>query len=175
MLIPDMPQYERGVQSADGVTADYGMMHPVKAGTARVYLSSVLQAEGVDYTLDEALGLATFALVPAAGAAIVTTCQYTILSDDQITSFLTLEGNDVRLAAAQALDTIAVNEALVQKVIKIMDLSTDGAKTAQALRDRAKSLREQVAGSGAFGWAEVPVDMFSWREKELRDAAGEGD
>lgn len=66
---------------------------------------------------------------------------------DQITDFLDMEGGSVKLAAAQALDAIAVSEVLVSKVIKTQDLSTDGAKVGAELRARAKELRRQVADS----------------------------
>lgn len=66
---------------------------------------------------------------------------------DQIMDFLDMEGGSVKLAAAQALDAIAVSEVLVSKVIKTQDLSTDGAKVGAELRARAKELRRQVADS----------------------------
>jgi hypothetical protein len=59
-------------------------------------------------------------------------------------AFLDLEGGNVKLAAAQAIDTNADNEALASKVLRTQDLSTDGAKVADALRKRAAALREQV-------------------------------
>jgi hypothetical protein len=68
-----------------------------------------------------------------------------VFSDDEITAFLALEGGNVKLAAAQAIDTNADNEALASKVLKTQDLSTDGAKIADALRKRAAALRAQVA------------------------------
>ena len=68
-----------------------------------------------------------------------------LFTDDQINAFLALENQHVKLAAAQALDTAASSEALVSKVIRTQDLSTDGAKTADALRRHAAALRAQVA------------------------------
>lgn len=66
-------------------------------------------------------------------------------SDDEIKGFLTLEGGVVKMAAAQAIDTIADNEALVSKVMTSQGgLETDGAKVADALRKRAAALRAQV-------------------------------
>lgn len=68
-----------------------------------------------------------------------------LFRSDQIQAFLDLEAGHVKLAAAQALDTIAVSEVLVSKVIRTQDLSTDGAKVAAELRARATGLRKQVA------------------------------
>lgn len=68
-----------------------------------------------------------------------------IFDDSAITAFLTLENNNVRMAAALALDTIASSEVMVSKVIKTQDLQVDGAKVAAELRARAQALRDQAA------------------------------
>lgn len=67
-----------------------------------------------------------------------------IFSDAEIEAFLELEGDNVKRAAAQAIDTNADNEALASKVLKTTTLTTDGAKTADALRKRAAALRAQA-------------------------------
>lgn len=67
-----------------------------------------------------------------------------LFSDAEIAGFLALEGDSVKRAAAQALDTLASNEALVSKVIRTQDLQTDGPKTAAALREHAARLRAQA-------------------------------
>lgn len=73
-----------------------------------------------------------------------TTSTNRLFSTAQIAQFLRLNSNNVRRAAAQALDVLASNEALVSKVIKTQDLSTDGAKVADALRKQAAELRRQA-------------------------------
>ena len=87
-----------------------------------------------------------------------------IFTDAEIDAFLGMHDDVVFLAAAQALDTIASNEALVSKVIKLLDLSTNGAAVAGALRTHANSLREQVNNEASFDYAEMAVDAFSARE-----------
>jgi hypothetical protein len=67
-----------------------------------------------------------------------------LLTDAQLDSLLALEDGNIKLAAAQALDTIASSEALVSKVIRTQDLQTDGSKTAAALRAHAAALRAQA-------------------------------
>ena len=76
-----------------------------------------------------------------------------IFSDEQVDAFLAMEDDDVRLAAAAAIETIARNEALVLKVIEVLDLKTDGAKVGAELRASAKALREAVENDGAFAIA----------------------
>lgn len=67
-----------------------------------------------------------------------------VFTDPEITAFLLLEDSNVKRAAAQAVDTIADDEALTSKVIKDHDLATDGAAVADALRKRAAVLRAQA-------------------------------
>lgn len=96
-----------------------------------------------------------------------------VFTDDEIAAFLAVEGGSVKLAAAQAIDTIADDEALTSKVIRDHDLTTDGAKTADALRKRAAALRQQAAGDADAadeGYFEVidmlgptrPPELVSW-------------
>jgi hypothetical protein len=78
-----------------------------------------------------------------------------VFSDEEIAGYLALEGGNAKRAAAQAIDTIADNEALASKVLKDHQLSTDGAKIADALRKRAAALRAQADlededGDGGF-------------------------
>jgi hypothetical protein len=98
-----------------------------------------------------------------------------IFEDDEISAFLALESDDALLAAAQALETIATSEALVQKRIQLLDLSTDGPAVAKSLMERAASLRKrarqvELEGEGAFDWAEMAVDDFSARERIWNEA-----
>src|SRR5690554_1779198 len=91
-----------------------------------------------------------------------------LFEDDEIAAFLSLEGGDVRRATALALETAASNEALVSKVIWLMDLKTDGAKVSDALLKRAAQLREQAedADDDASGvdYAEWAVDAGARRD-----------
>ncbi len=88
--------------------------------------------------------------------------------DSEIAAFLQLEENTVFRAAALALETIASDEALVQKVIRLQDLTTDGAKTARVLLERAAVLRTAAAEAElmdtvAFDIAEQVPNQFAWR------------
>jgi hypothetical protein len=72
-----------------------------------------------------------------------------VFTDADVDDFLAMEGGHVKLAAAQAIDTNASNEALASKVLRSQDWQTDGAKLADALRKHAAALREQHAASVA--------------------------
>lgn len=63
-----------------------------------------------------------------------------IFDDHQVQAFATLYSNNVKRAAAQAKLVLATSEALINKVIKTYDLSTDGAKLGAELREQAKFL-----------------------------------
>lgn len=67
-----------------------------------------------------------------------------VFADAEITAFLAIENQSVKRAAAQAIDSQATNEALAAKVIKDHELTTDGAKLADALRKHAAALRRQA-------------------------------
>jgi hypothetical protein len=83
-----------------------------------------------------------------------------VFSDAEITAFLVMEGSVVKLAAAQALDTIADDEALTGKVITTQDLTTNGPLVAAQLRERAATLRLQYASESLAGGALAPVGSF---------------
>jgi len=93
-----------------------------------------------------------------------------IFQDEELEDLYLLEGGDLRCAAALALETIAADQVLVQKVIKLGNLSTDGAKVAAELRANAALLRSQSADAGGdsadpgFEIAEQVYDVFSERE-----------
>lgn len=83
-----------------------------------------------------------------------------IFDDASIDAFLALsDDEEVKLAAALALDTIASNQAYLQKKVKLGDIATDGPAVAAALRQHAATLRAEVEGatSNAFEVVEVMV------------------
>lgn len=76
-------------------------------------------------------------------------------ADDEIQAFLDLESEDVRLAGAQALETLASNEALVFKKIRALRLlESDGPAVAASLMARAAELRNQAYTDGTFDIAD---------------------
>ena len=100
---------------------------------------------------------------------------YEIFSDTEIDAFLSLESSGVKKAAALALETIASSEVLVQKRIKLLDLSTDGPAESDALLKRAGLLRAQAEADeegeySPIDFAELVYDEFSWRERLIDEA-----
>lgn len=67
-----------------------------------------------------------------------------VFTDAEVQAFLDLEGASVKRAAAQAIDTNASNLVLAMRVLRSQDLSTDGAKVADAMRHHAAALRGQA-------------------------------
>jgi hypothetical protein len=67
-----------------------------------------------------------------------------VFADGDIEGFLALEGQSVKLAAAQALDVIADDEALTSKLVSVGGASTNGPAVADSLRKRSATLREQA-------------------------------
>lgn len=94
-----------------------------------------------------------------------------LFEDAEIDAFLALAPeSSVYRAAAQALEVTACSEVLVQKRIKLLDLSTDGPAESKELRELAASYRQQAdqieaaEEGGAFDIAEMPIDVFGYRE-----------
>ena len=103
-----------------------------------------------------------------------------IFQDDEIDTFLALMGNSILRSAALALETIASQEVLLMKRIRLLDLQTDGPAEAMALLEAAKLLKEQAAQEeekeegGTFDYAEMVVDVFTAREKRDKEALRNG-
>lgn len=99
-----------------------------------------------------------------------------VFEDEEIAAHLALEGGNVKRAVALALETLASNEALLYKAIRVLDIQTDGTRTAETLLKRAGALRAQadaedekaeMAGGGAFDVAEMALDAFTARQLAL--------
>lgn len=67
-----------------------------------------------------------------------------LFSDGQISAFLSLYSSNVKRSAAQAKLVLATSEALINKVIKTADYSTDGAKLGAELRAQAQQLQAEA-------------------------------
>jgi hypothetical protein len=101
-------------------------------------------------------------------------------SDAEISAYLEMSGSSVKRAAADALDTMASDQAFVLKQVSLLDISTNGPAVARALREHADRLRTDAdaadAGDGElFDFAELNTNAFQSREilinRWLRDAA----
>ncbi len=103
-----------------------------------------------------------------------------LFTDAEIDAFLAMNTNIILLSAAAALEAIAANQLMVLKVIRNMDLSTDGAKMAKEFRELAKSLRKSWDDSGdgtyegMFDWAEFADTRFAKRERIIKEEQRSG-
>ena len=101
-----------------------------------------------------------------------------IFNDAEIDAYLDRNDDAPLLAAAAGADAIGASELMIQKVITILDLKTDGAKVAAEWRAKAiqwRALYEtgQAADDEpleAFDWAEIVYDPFSARERVAAQA-----
>ena len=100
-----------------------------------------------------------------------------IFDDDAIDAFISMAlANHVKRAAATALIVMATNEVMVQKRIKILDISTDGPAEAAQLRLLAEGYQkeaddEEAADTdGAFDWAEIVVNPTTYRERVYKES-----
>jgi hypothetical protein len=103
-----------------------------------------------------------------------------LFEDDEIDAFLELEGNNRKRATALALETAASDHALTLKVIRLLDLSTDGPAVARSLLERSVRLREQANNEeaaeedGAFDIAEWTPTEFATRERRWNEMLRNG-
>ncbi len=99
-----------------------------------------------------------------------------IFQDEEVAAYLTLNDDNVRRAAAEMLETMASSETMVLKVVRLLDISTDGAAVARSLREHAKQLRTEADNAdaaddgGAFDYAELNVNAFTARERVWKQA-----
>lgn len=98
-----------------------------------------------------------------------------IFADAEITAFMAMEDSVVKRSAALALETIASSEVLVQKVIRLLDLSTNGPAESAELLKRAALLRAQAADeelgvTSGIDFANMITDDFGLRELYTNEA-----
>ena len=95
--------------------------------------------------------------------SVNTDAEGSIFSDEELTAFLGMDGvsgNNLR-AAAYACLSIARDNALVQKVQKVKDVETDGAKLSAEFRQHsnwlmAEALRVEAGDGGDFVAVRLP-------------------
>ena len=85
-----------------------------------------------------------------------------LFNDAQIQAFLALYGNNVKRAAAQAKLVLATSEALINKVIRTADYTTDGAKLGAELRAQAAELKAEADKDEAEdSYEEIAIVSFN--------------
>ncbi len=102
---------------------------------------------------------------------------YEFFTNAKIDAFLTLagdlEGSSVFNASALALESWASNQVMVIKVVKLLDVQTEGAAVSREMRQRAAILRKDAITSSSdagFEIAEMALGHFSWVE-QIENAA----
>lgn len=171
-LISDAIQYGVADSEGDGVTVEFVTPNaPIYTGSTRVFVDVNPTS---NFTVDEELGLVTMATAPGNGVKVTVSSKFTMLTNVQIQALLDqYSGSDtasaVKLAAADALDIIASSEAMIQKRIKLLDLTTDGPAVADSLRKHAKTLREGIQSEPSFDFAEQVNDNAGFVEKMFKD------
>lgn len=85
-----------------------------------------------------------------------------MFEDAEIDAYLAMNDDEVRLAAADAIETIAGSNAMVGKLISVNGLSANGAFVCNSLMARARTLRETA--TEYVGIASAAVDEFTWQE-----------
>lgn len=87
-----------------------------------------------------------------------------LLTDEEITSFLTIRSNDLFLTAALCLRRIASNKILVAKKIKAGDYSEDTSDVMKHMISLAKEYEEMSKSIPAEGDAEIIYTDFNFQD-----------
>lgn len=87
-----------------------------------------------------------------------------IFHDEAIEGFLVVSNGNILRAASRALKAMAASEAIISKVIRTEDLSTNGAAVATALRALAKDYSDEADAADDLAAEDegfMLVDMYS--------------
>lgn len=98
-----------------------------------------------------------------------------LFDDEEITAFLEIGRDNVYRAAALACEAIAVDSVRVLKVVQMLDLKTDGAAVARALRQQASEYRVQAdVDESEIDILPMPSGVFAVRDyiEQLHDMEG---
>ena len=96
-------------------------------------------------------------------------------TDEELAAYLNMEDDNIFLAAALALESMASDEVIVLKVVKVLDVQTNGEAVSRALLARADKLRDRAfADDNTVGIASMSVNgasaMDIWLKDELANA-----
>ena len=91
-----------------------------------------------------------------------------MFQDEELELFLQLENGVLRFGVALALETIASNMAMVDKVMTLHDLETDSRATAETLMKRAELLRAQGDEASAQVIEYGDLTAFNARDYQLK-------
>lgn len=97
-----------------------------------------------------------------------------VFTDEEYGVFYSFEGSNMRRAIARVYETVAGSELYIQKVIKLLDIQTDGAALARELRFQAQRQREladeeEARDGTAWDIAEQNVGDFAAREIRMNE------
>ena len=92
-----------------------------------------------------------------------------LLQNEEIQFFLDQNGADVHLAAADSLESLVGNAALLEKLEQIGDYKIDSRGMAKALMTAAERLRAQAEETPAFATSEMTVSIFAERDLVWND------
>ncbi len=98
------------------------------------------------------------------GDTDVTPASDAIFTDEEIQVFLDANSDNVLLASAQALESLAASTARLAKLTRTLNWTEDTRKVSEDLLSAARQLRDQEADAPAFGFAEKTYTDFNTRQ-----------
>lgn len=168
LLIGDPEQYDEDTLTGDGLRKTFRILNSPLTELTEVLDEGGSTVSSSAYTSNLELGTITF--TSAIGTSLLYTARYkhALLSDTAISGFLSINGSEDRLAAADALMSMAASQMILYKIIKIGDLEIDSEGIAKLLKEQAIALRTIANETATFDYAEMVTNVFSERERVLK-------
>jgi hypothetical protein len=98
--------------------------------------------------------------------------EYMYFGDDEIAAFLTMYGENVKLAAARCLETISMSQVLLLKSWSSDDLTVNGDRIAESLRKLAAQLRQEALADESSEYFNM-IAMYVEEDHDMDFAEGQ--
>lgn len=179
LKIGDKETIRREVNTGDATAEHFKLkFQPVsQTNVPQIWVDDVLQAEGVDYTVDYDQGVISFTAAPLADQSIVIQYYSTIYTDAEIQDFLD-QYTSVGMAAAQIMFAWAADIAKIAKRETLQGGGGVGAVTrdtsvaSKELRATAQALLDYELEYGDSAGTQVPAEGLTeipWTEQVAQD------
>ena len=156
--IDDLPKYRYDTKTADGTATKFQVSkYPIESNSGTITVGgSVYGSSG--YTLNGTSGVVSFTSAPSNGTQIIAEYTCTQLNGTHLNDILTKNGQDVELAAAEALEVRAAGAAsyfsFVSGDVKIdkTKIATDFMKLAEQIRANYYAPERQATVDTQVEW-----------------------
>lgn len=162
LTIPKRVVLQEELGTGDGTVKKYQIqLWPIIDETETVRVDGAQKTRGVDYTIDNDLGLVTFAVAPGDGKAVDADYTWAVFSDLTINALLAKYNDSVAPALRDLARALLSNTDLFIKYTTGME-SIDRSKALDALKALLDNLEGETATSAAQAiiWKKADVETY---------------